>query len=114
MKTQTPLVALMLIGTVLATPAAAGPRLYLNAFQGGKILAYDADTGALAGQLPVEDGAGSAYALPSADGKTLYVVDGDAKHRLRVVAAAGLKVVKDAPFVDRRLNLGEGEGPHLT
>ena len=91
-----------------------GVRLYLNVFQSGTLLTFDLATMTVVNSTPVQDASGSMGLGVTADGKRLFIVDGDTQHRLRTVDTVTGKVLKQYFFNDRVLLLGGGPVIHLT
>lgn len=94
--------------------SSSGPWIYLSSFQSGKLVVYDAATGAIVQTVTVEDRSGSIGATVTADGKRLFVVDGDDKHRVRSLDPATGKDLQRLAVEDRTLQLGRGGVSHLT
>src|SRR5262245_61341902 len=59
-----------------ASPA-PGEWLYVNSVQSGKLHVFDLATGSSIRVIPVEDHGGSIGMAATADGKGLYIIDGD-------------------------------------
>jgi hypothetical protein len=88
--------------------------LYLNSFQSGKLLVYDLSGPKLVRTIAVDDNSGGIGAAVTSDGRTLFVLDGQATQRLRIFdAAAGREVAKHG-LTDRLELLGGGPVLHLT
>jgi len=88
--------------------------LYLNSFQSQKLIAIDPATGRVESTIEVDDLAGSLGAAVTSDGRTLLIVDGDTKSRLRMLNAATRQPIAEQIFYHRLLLLGGGPTVHLT
>lgn len=91
-----------------------GPWFYINSFQSGKLFVFDLATAKVIHTIPVQDGSGSIGVAITSDGRKLFVVDGDRRHRLRTFDTVTAKVLREYPFKDRVLLLGRGPVIHLT
>ncbi len=89
-------------------------NVYIGSFQSGEVLIYDPAKQSVVKTIPVEDGAGVVGIAPSSDGSRLYLVDGNQRHRLRVLDAGTLKVLKEEEFGNRVLELSARPVIHLT
>lgn len=88
--------------------------LYLNSFQSGQLLAIDPATGQIERKIAVKDGSGIIGFAVSSDGKRLFIADGDAKSRLRILDAASGQQIAEHRFEHRALLPGRKPTIHLT
>lgn len=88
--------------------------VYVAAFQGGRVQVFDLNGGKLVHAIPVEDDAGMAGVATARDGKTVFVVDGDKNHRLRIIDARTGTQTSQHPFTNRLLLPGNAQTMHLS
>jgi len=117
MVSRTPIVCIALCGWCLAAGLNAQPAatwLYINSFQSGTLLVWDLGAGKAVRQIAVEDRSGSIGATVTADGKRLFVVDGNQVNRLRIFDAATGEKTAEHTFENRELLHGGGPVVYLT
>lgn len=90
------------------------PRIYINSFQSGQLLAFDPGSQQIVWSTSVEDGSGIIGAAISNDGKRIFVVDGNQQNFVRVLDSATGKELAKHEFKNRLRLLYGGPVIHLT